>query len=272
MYAQDAQDIDIGPGRRRLNRRTDVVKRGIFALAAALAASMFGPGFGVAGLGQTMPPAAKPAPQDAAASHAAAVVAPAVVDITLERRHNGKIEAMAAGHVFAPGDIIRLKLTSHYDGYLYVMDQGTSGKFSTVFPAMQTGSDNRVHVAKQYLVPAVEDGWFEVNGPAGFDVLYFLLSPATLASPVLSTFSAPGPISSLKPRCNDEIFRARGDCTDDSAGPAAVPQGQELPAPLAPMAGGASRDITFTNKANGTVGVQGESTAPILYTFRLAHL
>ncbi len=195
-----------------------------------------------------------------------------VVDITLERKHDGKIEAMAAGHVFAAGDIIRLKVLSHYDGYLYVMDQGTSGKFSTVFPAIQTGSDNRVHALKQYLVPAVEDGWFEVNGPAGFDVLYFLLSPAPLATPVLSSFAAPGPVSSLKPRCNDDIFRARGECTDDSAGPAALPTGQELPAPLAPLAGGASRDITFTNKANGTVGVQGESTAPMLYTFRLAHL
>lgn len=195
-----------------------------------------------------------------------------VVDITLERKKDGKIEGMAAGHVFAPGDIIRLKLVSHYDGYLYVMDQGSSGKFSTVFPAMQTGSDNRVLRAKQYLVPAVEDGWFEVNGPAGFDVLYFLLSPTALTAPVLSSFAVPGPVSSLKPRCNDEIFRARGDCTDDSAGPAAVAPGQPLPAPLVPLAGSASRDITFTNMSNGTVGVTGVSAAPMLYTFRLAHL
>ena len=26
---------------------------------------------------------------------------------------------------------------------------------------------------KVYLVPATEDGWFEVQGPAGFDTLYF---------------------------------------------------------------------------------------------------
>ena len=250
-------------------------------MSFASAALLVTLGFGYSGFGnlwsgnplfaQTASPATKPTPQDAAAAHAAAL-APAVVDITLERRRNGKIEPMAAGHVFAPGDVIRLRLTSHYDGYLYVMDQGTSGKFMTVFPATQTGNDNRVRTAKQYLVPAVDDGWFEVNGPAGFDVLYFLLSPATLSSPSLSSFAAPGPVSSLKPRCNDEIFRARGDCTDDSAGPAAVPLGQELPAPLAPIAGSASRDITFTNKPNGTVGVQGESTAPILYTFRLAHL
>ncbi len=195
-----------------------------------------------------------------------------LVDITLERRHDGKIEAMAAGHVFATGDIIRLRLTSHYEGFLYVMNQGTSGRFATVFPAAQSGSDNRIQVSKQYLVPAVEEGWFEVNGPAGFDVLYFLLSPAALAAPIVSSFAAPGPISSLKPRCNDEIFRARGECMDDSAGPAALPAGQPLPAPLAPVAGSASRDITFTSKPNGTVGVAGATVAPMLYTFRLAHL
>jgi hypothetical protein len=195
-----------------------------------------------------------------------------VVDITLERKKDGKVEAMAASHVFATGDIIRLKLVSHYDGFLYVMDQGSSGRFTTVFPSMQTGSDNRVQRSKQYLVPAVEDGWFEVNGPAGFDVLYFLLSPTALTPPVLSSFAAPGPVSSLKPRCNDEIFRARGDCTDDTAGPAAVAPGQPLPGPLVPLAGSASRDITFTNKSNGTVGVAGEGAAPMLYTFRLAHL
>jgi hypothetical protein len=204
----------------------------------------------------------------------AAANAPAnamVVDITLERQQrDGKVEPMAPGHVFAKGDIIRLRLTSHYDGYLYVMDQGTSGRFATVFPSAQTGSDNRVRMVEQYLVPA--DGWFEVDGPAGFDVLYFLLSPAVLATPAISSFAAPGPVSSLKPRCNDAIFRARGDCTDDSAGPALVPRGQDLPTPLAPMAGGASRDLTFVNKANGTVGVQGASSAPMLYTFRLAHL
>ena len=247
------------------------MSRGIWAFGLLFPAS-----FATASSPATPGGAASGAPQSAnspAQNHAAAASAPEmVVDITLERKRDGKIEAMAAGHVFAPGDIIRLRVVSHYDGYLYVMDQGTSGKFTTVFPAMQTGSDNRVRMLKQYLVPAVEDGWFEVNGPAGFDVLYFLLSPIPLATPVLSSFAAPGPASSLKPRCNDDIFRARGECTDDSAGPAALPSGQSLPAPLAPLAGGASRDITFTNKANGTVGVQGEGTAPMLYTFRLAHL
>ena len=208
----------------------------------------------------------------AAGADVAAKTTPDLVEITLERKKNGRVEPMATGHVFETGDVIRMRLNSHYLGYLYVMNQGTSGRFSTVFPSADTGNDNRVLPDKQYLVPAVDEGWFEVQGPAGFDVLYFLLSPTALATPTASSFVAPGPISSMKPRCNDRIFRARGECMDDSAGPAALPKETELPAPLKPIAGEASRDIVFSKKkGDATVTVAGPQAAPMLYTFRLAH-
>jgi Domain of unknown function (DUF4384) len=194
-----------------------------------------------------------------------------LLEITLESKRNGKIETMAAGHVFEPGDIVRLRLQSHYAGFLYVLDHGTSGRLSTVFPSTDTGSDNRLKPDQSYLVPAVEEGWFEVQGPAGFDVLYFLLSPTELAKPAGGSFLMPGPVSSLRPRCNDKVFRARGECTDDSAGLSAVPANQPLPAQIAPLAGSASRDIIFTKQSGATVGVEGGTTAPIIYTFRLAH-
>jgi len=195
-----------------------------------------------------------------------------LLEITLERKHDdGKVEAMAPNHVFKAGDQVRLRLRSHYDGFLYVMDQGTSGKFATVFPAADAGMDNRIRMDKDYYVPAGDDDWFNVGGPAGFDTLYFLLSPTALAQPSAASFVAPGPISSMRPRCNDKIFRARGDCMDDSAGLAVVPPNQPLPAPIAPIAGSASRDLTFTNKKGGTVSVSGGTSAPLLYTFRLAH-
>jgi len=194
-----------------------------------------------------------------------------LLEITLERRREGKIETMAPGHVFQNGDQFRLRLKSHYNGYLYMMDQGTSGRFATVFPAADAGLDNRVQMDKEYFVPAGDDGWFDISGPAGFDVLYFLLSPAEIARPSAASFVAPGPISSMRPRCNDKIFRARGECMDSTAGPAAIPEGQPLPAPLSPIAGSASRDITVSKKDGGPVSVSGGTGAPLLYTFRLAH-
>ena len=193
-----------------------------------------------------------------------------LLEITLERKRDGKVETMSPEHVFQTGDVVRLRLRSHYRGFLYVMDQGTSGHFTTVFPAADTGGDNRIESEHEYLVPAVDEGWFEVQGPAGFDVLYFLLSPAELARPA-GNFTAPGPLSSLRPRCNDKVFRARGECMDDRAGPAAAPSQKALPAEIRPLAGSASRDIIFTKNGEGSVGVSGATTGPLIYTFRLAH-
>ena len=195
------------------------------------------------------------------------------LDISLERKNAaGKPEAMAPDHVFEPGDQFRFRLKSDFDGYLYVMDQGSSGRFTTVFPSSEAGADNSVHRGQTYFIPAADQTWFEIGGPAGFDVLYFLLSPSPIVPPSTASFAAPGPVSSLKPRCNDAIFRARGECTDATAGPAALPRNATLPAPLAPIAGAASRDITVVKNKDGvTVGAGGQRTAPVIYTFRLAH-
>jgi hypothetical protein len=212
---------------------------------------------------QTAPatPSAKPA-----ATHPA-------LRITLEKRTaDGKVQPVASDHVFDPGDTVHFRLQSDYDGFLYVLDQGTSGKFATVFPSSDAGSDNRVRQGQMFSIPSIDESWFEISGPAGFDVLYFLLSPDAIATPPLSTFVAPGPVSSLRPRCNDAIFKARGECTDMNAGPAPVPRDAPLPAPLAPIAGMASRDITVTKKQGTvTVGSSGNRTAPVIYTFRIAH-
>lgn len=212
-------------------------------------------------------PAQSSRPQPAASASAGTML----VEITVERKRDGKVETMAPGHVFEAGDSVRLRLKSHYKGFLYVMDQGTSGAYTTVFPTAEAGSNNRLQPESTYLVPSGDDDWFEITGPAGFDVLYFLLSPTELARPATAAFAAPGPVSSLKPRCNDKIFRARGECIDDTAGPAALPASQSVPAPIAPMAGAASRDIVLSKKRTGTVSVSGDASTPMLYTFRLAH-
>ena len=188
------------------------------------------------------------------------------------RQPDGKVQPIASDHVFAIGDMVQFRLESEFDGFLYVVDQGSSGRFTTVFPTSQAGADNRVHRGQSFSIPADGDSWYAISGPSGFDVLYFLLSPEPLAAPPASSFAAPGPASSLKPRCNDAIFRARGECTDTTAGPAALPDDAPLPAPLAPIARTASRDITIVNKKDGaTVGLKGSNSEPVIYTFRLAH-
>src|SRR5580693_338935 len=90
------------------------------------------------------------------------------LDIQLEQQGpGGGAEPVAVDHVFAVGDVVRFRLTSEFDGFLYVMDQGTSGHFASVFPSAEAGADNHVHRGESFLVPATKDGWFQVTGPAG---------------------------------------------------------------------------------------------------------
>jgi hypothetical protein len=182
--------------------------------------------------------------------------------------------------VFRNGDILRFRLTSQMEGYLYVVDKGTTGSTAVLFPGTSTaGVSNRISINRAYLVPADGDGWFEVDGPAGFDTLYFLVSSSPIALPAspvapdskLSPQTAPLP-PDLLPRCDDAIFKARGDCLDGSAGVAPLGPNATLPRELVPLARTASRDIVLTNDGDDTA-VQPAPAAklPLIYTFRLAH-
>jgi hypothetical protein len=210
-----------------------------------------------------------PAPQDAAAV--------SLISIVLEKKTGDAVQTMDPTHVFAEGDTVRFRLSPAVDGYLYVMDLNTTGKYEVLFPRTETGNDNRVEHGKKYLMPATENGWFEVTGPPGYEKLYFLLSPAALSmGQVQSRTSATPPQgtapSSMKPRCNDEIFKARGDCVDSTAGPKAVAPGETLPRDLTELANGASRDLKFTNSSSGiTVSSGTPLSGPVVYEFLLAH-
>ena len=204
---------------------------------------------------------------------------PSLLTIHLERNQNGKTEPMRTDHVFSTGDVIRFRLTAGQAGYLYVLDQGSSGTYTVLFPAAGTSSSNRIEQAKDYTVPATDDGWFAVDPPAGFDVVYFLLSPTPLASMAASGTHAtpqprpPAPLNpALEPRCNDAIFQARGECIDNSAGPAPVSRDAVLPPQITMAAPHASRDIVLLPEEDETaVAARSNGGSPVVYTFRLAH-
>jgi len=194
--------------------------------------------------------------------------------IRLEQKKHEKVTAVRPEHVFDAGDVVRFRLTSGADGFLYVIDQGSSGTYTTLFPAENTHRENRMQKGADYLVPSTEDGWFSIDGPAGFDTVYFLLSPTPLN--ITAKGEAPAPTSalpnSLKPRCNDAIFQARGECIDSTAGPAPLPRGVPLPPQISAVAPNASRDIVFTSgEEENSIAATASASAPVVYTFRLAH-
>jgi hypothetical protein len=203
------------------------------------------------------------------------VQGPHRMEITLERYELGMWHAIDPSLVLVEGDRLRFRYRTNFDGYLYVTNQTSSGNYEQLFPLQETGQDNRITSGQEYQVPATSAD-FKVAGPAGYEVVYFLVTPSKLsgapprAEPVPSTFKTNPPV--LIPRCDDTIFRSRGDCIDHSAGPALVPRGDALPPNLAEAAGKGRRDLLFMRQ-NDTAVISSPVplTGPVIYEFRLAH-
>jgi hypothetical protein len=200
---------------------------------------------------------------------------PQRIRLTVEREDASGWRAMNPATVFAPNDRLRFRVTTNFPGFLYVMNHGTAATYELLFPRTDTGSDNRVEAGKEYVVPATE-GWFRVGGPAGQDVMYWLVSPVELARgyqrlppPPPHDPSLP---SSLRPRCDDTVFKARGECIDNSAGVRPVEQGEKLPSNLSGVAGATPRELLFLEEKGGTVlSSKQPLTGPVIYEIRLAH-
>src|ERR1700722_20673802 len=66
------------------------------------------------------------------------------IKIVLERFQNSSWTAVDPGLVFEQGDRVRFRVTTNFDGYLYVVNYGTSGNYSVLFPSADAGSDNKI--------------------------------------------------------------------------------------------------------------------------------
>ncbi|QNI32847.1 DUF4384 domain-containing protein [Alloacidobacterium dinghuense] len=199
------------------------------------------------------------------------------MEIRVERQTKDKnVEVTSPQHVFRSGDLVRFRFKPSFDGYLYVMDQSTSGKYIVLYPGKDAQDTNRVERDIEYLIPPAQGEWFRVDDPPGYETVYFVISPVRLTkttpAPLPPEPPPPGAPAELLPRCDDSVFRARGECIDVMAGPHAVSKDDPLPAQLPAIPGTSARDITVINKPTTTVVApsSGEN-GPLIYEFRLAH-
>lgn len=177
--------------------------------------------------------------------------------------------------VFSSGDRLRFRVSANFAGYLYVMNRGTSGGYELLFPRSDTGGDNRIEKGRDYVIPAAR-GWFKVSGPPGQDIVYWLISPVELGREYKPLPPPPAkdstPPASMTPRCDDSIFKARGECIDNSAGVKPVKPGEPLPGNLAAVAGATPRELLFMQDKGGTVLSSPQPLAgPVVYELRLSH-
>ena len=203
------------------------------------------------------------------------------LEITLEIKDETSARAVDPGLVFQQGDQVRFRVRSHFDGYLYVMNRSTSGEYATLFPREDTGQINSIQADRNYLVPATE-GWFKITGPPGQEIVYWLISPVQLqvgsdkAASAYTSLPPPPKAGKLPPnlipRCDDTLFKARGDCIDSSAGAKPISDPDRLPEKFAALPGAGSRELTFLRNENSTLVSSPDSIAgPVIFEFRLAH-
>ena len=192
------------------------------------------------------------------------------MELSLERLDGSAWHAIDPALVLAQGDRVRFRFRTNFDGYLYVTNQSTSGKYDQLFPRNETGQDNHIVASREYQVPATSVA-FKIAGPAGHEVVYWLVSPVRLNDvPTIPTGHKTTPLT-LTPRCDEGIMKARGDCVDSSAGPKLVPRDLEIPF-KAPTATAASKDLLFMRQQNTSVISSAEPlTGPVIYEFQLAH-
>lgn len=200
------------------------------------------------------------------------------IEIIIERSDRGEPRRADPSQVFRTGDLVRFRFRASFNGYLYVMNHATSGSFILLFPKEETGTMNRIEAGREYLVPMTDNGWFRLEGPPGYEVVYWLVSPVRLSDgrSALSVPKLPAPAPhlnpSITPRCDDTIFRARGECIDHAAGLKPLEKNAALPENLAGFSSAASRELTFVkSNKSAAVAVQDDSEEPFIYTLRLAH-
>lgn len=203
-------------------------------------------------------------------TRAASAADPGRMEITVQRLEAGAWKLVDPGLIFDRDDRVRFRYRANFDGYLYVMNLSTSGRYETLFPREETGRDNRLKAGVEYTIPATQ-AEFRIAGPAGHETTYWLVSPIELkVGGAPEPASAPPP-GDMTPRCDDEIFRARGECVDSSAGPQGVSKSENLPSNLAASSAQTSRELTIIRRQNTTVVAAPRAAGPVVYEFRLAH-
>ena len=95
----------------------------------------------------------------------------------LQKQDDGTYAEVSPDATFHSGDNVRLSIMSNEPGYLYVIQQGSSGNWSPIFPVPNSGPDsNRVEPGTPSQVPGGAKSSFQFDSHAGVEKLFVVLS------------------------------------------------------------------------------------------------
>ncbi len=91
-----------------------------------------------------------------------------------------EVDVDPATAVFRNGDKVRLSFESNIDGFLYVVTEGSSGRWAVLFPHPDSnGGMNRIRRSEEYIVPP--DGWIRFDEHPGTEKVFVVLSKEPLS-------------------------------------------------------------------------------------------
>jgi hypothetical protein len=93
--------------------------------------------------------------------------------VRVELDRDGRARFVSTRTVFRAGDKVRFHFAMNFPGYVVVINQGSSGTRSLLFP--YKGVSNHIGRTADYTVPQGE-GWFEFDDTPGTEQLTFIMS------------------------------------------------------------------------------------------------
>ena len=181
------------------------------------------------------------------------------VQVTLERQDGTAWRAVDPRTILQPKDKIRFRFATSFPGYLYVFNRASDGNTEKLYPNEEL-ANNRVEPGQSYVLPS-QAGNYVVDGPPGYDITHWIVTPEPLSTlPSTSDMPRSEILNTLIPRCREGGLRPRGGCLDDRAGPQ-PPKDSPLKA----------RNIKIDKSADARITAPTEKPGPIVYEFRVAH-
>ncbi len=136
----------------------------------------------------------------------------------LSRNASGQYEEVGANAIFHTGDHVRLSLMSNEPGYLYVITQGSSGAWTSIFPGPGAAADeNHIEQGRVYEIPGKQS--FAVTGQAGPENMFVILSrqPIHDLDSTIEGLKNPGaqPTDAKRPAPSGQLLEASNRIPDE---------------------------------------------------------
>jgi len=192
------------------------------------------------------------------------------IKVVLEIKDGDAWRAQDSRIVLRTNDEIRFRFNSSTGGYLYVFSIGSDGKNSWLFPR-PAKAISRVEPGPDYVIPD-QSSSLVIGGPPGYEVIYWVLSPAPLDGLAPATPPRGSQPNTLRPRCREEALQQR-TCVDAHAGAGPVSNAGELPLSLGTGKDRlVARSLSFSSEKNSDrITTPDSEPSVIVYEFRVAH-